>query len=258
MSFSLDHVIIAVDNLKTAINNFRKIGFTTLYGGEHTSGTTHNALICFKDGTYIELLAPTGKRPKEDIEATDFSQLVKNGEGLIGFACHSNNLDQDMNLMHKRGIKSEATVKPGSRLRTDGREIRWKTARFDNSYSPFFIEDVTARNLRVPDDDVTISHENGAVGIMNVFIPVKDLEEAAARYGNMLGVPADENAPGMIFTLKKSSIHLFQPQRESFKDRGEVPYRLVIKTANPDYDMVQLANTHNAHIMMQAEKETTS
>jgi hypothetical protein len=56
-------------------------------------------------------------------------------------------------------------VGEGRRLRKDGIELRWRTTEFDGGKSPFLIEDVTPRNLRVPDDIDTITHSNGVTGI---------------------------------------------------------------------------------------------
>lgn len=54
-SSGLDHVVIVVSRLEPAVRKFRGLGFTVTLGGEN--GPTHNALIAFKDGTYIELIA---------------------------------------------------------------------------------------------------------------------------------------------------------------------------------------------------------
>ena len=51
----LDHVVIYVSDLDTAIQDFADLGFNLQKGGSHAF--TENALIIFSDGTYIELLA---------------------------------------------------------------------------------------------------------------------------------------------------------------------------------------------------------
>src|SRR3954449_3910124 len=91
--FKLDHVIIAVFDLDQAVDDYRALGFTTIYGGRHANGATHNALVCFQDGTYLELLAPTGDAPQSGL--TDFSPLLQHGEGLVGYALLSHDLHSD-------------------------------------------------------------------------------------------------------------------------------------------------------------------
>ncbi len=158
----LDHVIIAVFDLDQAVADYRTLGFTTIYGGRHANGATHNALVCFQDSTYLELLAPTGDSPQPG--ATDFSPLLAHGEGLVGYALLSHDLHADAAALRKRGAQI-GEVGEGRRLRTDGIELRWRTSEFDGGRSPFLIEDVTARSLRVPDDLETITHRNGVTGI---------------------------------------------------------------------------------------------
>jgi len=158
----LDHVIIAVSGLDPAVEDYRALSFTVIYGGRHASGSTHNALVCFQDGTYLELLAPTGDPAQPG--ATDFSPLLAQGEGLVGYALLAQNLLAEAEDLRSRGV-SVGAVSEGRRLRTDGIELSWRTASIDSGMSPFLIEDITPRNLRVPDDLATISHANDVSGI---------------------------------------------------------------------------------------------
>lgn len=67
-------------HLDDAITNAREAGFTVIPGGTHADGATHNALIAFTDGAYIELIAPTN-----GIEGKDhrwFPRLASGG-GLV-------------------------------------------------------------------------------------------------------------------------------------------------------------------------------
>jgi len=158
----LDHVIIAVRGLDQAVEDYIALGFTAVYGGRHASGATHNALICFQDGTYLELLAPTGDPAQPG--STDFSPLLQRGEGLVGYALLSTDLLTDAAELRARGA-NVGEVSEGRRQRTDGVELRWRTAALDGGMSPFLIEDITPRNLRVPGDLATITHANGVTGI---------------------------------------------------------------------------------------------
>ena len=51
MAFSLDHVVIAVSDIKTTITDYRTLGFTVYPGGVHHGGVSHNALVMFADGS---------------------------------------------------------------------------------------------------------------------------------------------------------------------------------------------------------------
>ncbi len=159
--FKLDHVIIGVPDLDAAMADYRALGFAVNYGGRHASGATHNALICFSDGTYLELLAPTGEAAQP---GTNVSPMMNMGEGLVGYALLSLDFATDIEALRAKGVNVSA-VNDGGRTRSDGVELRWRGALIDGGGSPFLIEDVTARNLRVLDDAATVTHANGVTGI---------------------------------------------------------------------------------------------
>ena len=52
----IDHLVIVVPELEAAVASYRGLGFTVVPGGRHPIGT-HNALIAFADGSYLELIA---------------------------------------------------------------------------------------------------------------------------------------------------------------------------------------------------------
>lgn len=187
MPFQLDHVIIAVNHLETAVEDFRQLGFTVIFGGEHASGTTHNALICFQDGTYIELLAPTGKPPRPG--SVDFSVLLQQGEGLVGYALLADDLTATVASMRERGI-TISDPQPGKRLRRDGVELRWRTATVEGGFSPFLIQDDTPRHLRVPDDLAVTTHANGAVRLRAMELVAAEFSLAdKEHYRKLLQTP---------------------------------------------------------------------
>lgn len=230
MTFQFDHAVIAVHDLDQAVLDYRALGFTTTYGGEHATGTTHNALICFQDGSYLELLAPTNKPARPGINAADFRRVLESGEGLIGYALLSEHLPDEIAAMRGRGI-AVSDITPGGRLRTDGVELRWESAMIGTSMSPFFIRDVTPRNLRVP--DTTTHHANGVTGVREVIFAVSDLDAAVQRYQNMLGIEgenSDENAAS--FMLGQARLTLITPADEDAKQhiaiRGDAPYSVIL------------------------------
>ena len=53
----LDHLVILVRDLDQAVREYEVLGFTVTSGGEHADGLTRNALIPFRDGSYLELVA---------------------------------------------------------------------------------------------------------------------------------------------------------------------------------------------------------
>jgi catechol 2,3-dioxygenase-like lactoylglutathione lyase family enzyme len=237
MTLSLDHVVIAVSNLEQAMADYRDLGFTVIYGGRHASGTTHNALICFRDGTYLELLASTGEH-KSRTDAVDFSHLLEHGEGVSGYAFASDDLESDAAALRERGVNVDE-VREGGRRRDDGAELRWKTAFIDGGMSPFLIQDVTPRNLRVPDDAATTTHANGAAGICAfVVVPQVLAPERLGWYARLLGMQAQERNGRYIFSLYPVHFAL-----EASSGKTATRYRIAL--AGVHAAMLNLSNTHN-------------
>ena len=87
--FKLDHVIIAVFELDQAVADYRALGFTTIYGGRHANGATHNALVCFQDGTYLELLAPTGDLGAARRDRFQPAAATRRGIGWLSRCCRT-------------------------------------------------------------------------------------------------------------------------------------------------------------------------
>jgi catechol 2,3-dioxygenase-like lactoylglutathione lyase family enzyme len=245
----LDHVVISVSNLEEAVEDYRRLGFNVLPGGEHASGTTHNALIVLADGTYLELMALTGRVAKDSISA-DYGFLHREGEGFVAFAFRVDDLAAMHTELSGRGV----SLKPpsaGGRARPDGQVMRWNILNLQHAgMSPFFIQDETPRNLRVPDHAEATTHENKVVGIAGLYIPVLDLEAAKIKYSTLLGVETEtdeHNAP--VFRLGTFFIGLRQTDTVRNPDvYGDVPDRVIFDTVDPMHarQMLGMGHTHGA------------
>lgn len=165
MALELDHVVIAVHDLEAAIRDYGALGFTVTRGGVHANRATCNALVTFANGTYLELLAATGEPPLPGL--IDFSTLLHSGEGLVGFALRSDDLDAEVARLRAAGIAVDDVI-PGERRRGDGTVIRWKLALPGGGFAPFLIQDVTPRAWRITDDPAITTHANGVTGLQSV------------------------------------------------------------------------------------------
>lgn len=179
----LDHAIIAVDDLDAATADFVALGFTVLAGGVHASGATQNALIVFRDGSYLELMAQTG-RPALPGTA-DYSFLFADGEGFAGLCLSSDDLLADVSAIRSRGGKIDDPAE-GGRKRPDGVEMRWRSAWVDGQPLPFVMEDLTPRTLRVTDDPAATTHENGATGLTGATVQAGS-DALLARFDAVFG-----------------------------------------------------------------------
>lgn len=261
MLHSIDHIVILVRDLAQASADYARAGFTVTPGGTHAAGTTHNALISFGDGTYFELIAFLD--PDQPQEHRWWNR-VADGEGLIDYAVLSDDLNNDAGELRGRGLAMEGPG-DGGRIRPDGLQIAWRSTMLGrgigNPTLPFVIEDVTARELRVPGGAAT-EHPLGVGRVAGLTLVTNNLDEAAAALTSLLGTPgedviADEGAM-LRFTLGNQWLAVLQPGDASspvgqyLRDRGEGPYEVTLSVEGEHGpgagDLLPLDLTHGARI----------
>ena len=178
---ALDHVVIAVSDLEAAMADYRALGFTVVAGGSHPGRTSHNALVVFADGSYLELIAWESPNPAERW-CVEFG---RHGEGLMDFALLPDDVAGVIASARARGLHLNGPIE-GGRKRPDGAELKWHTGRQVTFDLPFLCGDVTPRALRVPEGEVRV-HPNGVTGIATVTVAVRDLDESLGRYRALVG-----------------------------------------------------------------------
>jgi len=203
MSLALDHIVIAVTDLDRAMADYRALDFQVLPGGQHPGRTSHNALVVFADGAYLELIAWRAPAPEERWYRT----LSAHGEGLVDYALLPPDTAQALADAQARGLHTLTGPLDGGRLRPDGARLRWQTARHATPDVPFLCGDLTPRALRVPEGSVR-QHPNGAQGVAEVTVAVHNLDATLARYRALLGAQADGAAATMEESIHSARIPL--------------------------------------------------
>jgi hypothetical protein len=177
----LDHVVYVARDLAEAVKDHERNGYTVTPGGEHAGGVTHNALVCFADGSYLELV---GFR-KPDPTHRWWSHAMDGR--FADFAVLSDDLAQDASALEDLVVREAAE---GGRTRPDGVSLRWRVA-FLRAPLPFVIEDLTPRDLRVPSGDAT-RHPNGVTGIGSLVVAARDERSVDASYERLRARGAPE------------------------------------------------------------------
>ena len=177
----LDHVVYVARDLAAAVEDHTRRGFTVTPGGEHAGGVTHNALICFADGSYVELVAFRKPDPTHR-----WWRHAASG-GFADFAVLSDDLAQDLSALKDLVVREAAE---GGRTRPDGVSLRWRAA-FLRAPLPFVIEDLTPRDLRVPGGDAA-RHPNGATGIATLVVAARDKRSVDKSYERLRARGAPE------------------------------------------------------------------
>jgi catechol 2,3-dioxygenase-like lactoylglutathione lyase family enzyme len=263
----LDHLVIAVRDLETAVSDYTRLGFNVTPGGRHTHAPTRNALIYFDDGAYLELI--------EWLEPANgqrwYEHLSSAGEGIVDFALCPEDIACVIGRTGGKGVDYQAPV-PGSRVQASGEEIRWQLGWPVHAALPFLCADITPRHLRVP-EGACRQHPNGVKGIREIAVGVADLDVAVRAYERLLQVkashPRDMGAASerlgfrvASFRIGEVGLLLIEPGqvetpvadtlREQLTRRGPGPYRFTLKAAGDGSMALNRALTHGASISIDA------
>jgi hypothetical protein len=229
----IDHFVVVVPDLAAAIASYAELGFTVVRGGKHNIGT-HNALIAFADGSYLELiafLAPVAGHPWYDA-------MSKSG-GIVDFCAQTDDLGPEVANFRRAGIN--ITDPNGmTRDRPDGFRLSWvlaiPNAPFNGSV-PFLIKDETARDERVPRER---SHPNAVSGLANLTVAVADAAKVAGWYRVLTSSEGaaienrDLDATGTRFHLGPHQLDIVSPRgpngpiAEFLRTRNAGPYQATL------------------------------
>jgi catechol 2,3-dioxygenase-like lactoylglutathione lyase family enzyme len=232
---AVDHVVVMVPDLEAAIRDYTQLGFTVVRGGSHPAGT-HNALIAFADGAYVELIAFERKNPQHRWWA-----VAQKGGGLIDFCMRTDDLAGDRATFRAAGVEME--IAPGERVRPDGYRLRWTLAQPGPPYAfvaPFLIEDETPREERVPGEH---RHRNAVRGIATIIIAVEDVAAPRRGWSAVLRQQGEETrredilARGVRFCAGPHALELMAPEQASsplsarLNTRGAGPWSMALRTS---------------------------
>ncbi|WP_222914115.1 VOC family protein [Natrinema sp. SYSU A 869] len=180
----VDHVVIGgsvLDELETA---FADVGLVPEYGGEHEHDATHNSLIGFEDGSYIELIAATETGCPD--RRTDF---IRNDVGPCGWALETTGIESLAEQMRAREVPVAVTDRH-ERETPNGNQAAWLLAYLGDGEPgtslPFVIENLTPRNRRITPGQS--ADQIGVTGIDAAVIGVESLGEASNRYRRAFGL----------------------------------------------------------------------
>jgi hypothetical protein len=253
MHLYLDHIVVALHDLEEAIRDYSALGFTVLRGGVHSNGATHNALIAFEDGSYIELLASTGAAPLPGF--MDWSILLQNGEGLAAYALRTGNIKAEAARLKVNGI-AIGEITAGQRQRSDGATIQWKLMQIEGGFTPFVIQDITPHELRVPDDMSATTHANRAISLAGLRIAALSITPPRDRLHKIVGLKPQLLRLGVTLPLKNGFIRFIQANPALLHRDWEAEYRsdkhfyseAVQKFDSSDSPTLALMQEGNRHI----------
>jgi hypothetical protein len=233
----IDHLPIMFKELEPATIAYRELGFTVVPGGEHPVGT-HNALVAFADGSYLELIA--FKRPNDQHRWWDAAQ---EGGGFIDFCMSTDDLAADIQAFRGAGVKMSDPV-TGIRVRPDGYRLSWVVASTPKLFGfqvPFLIQDHTPREERIGKQT---NHPNGVTGLASITVATDDVARVRGWWSPVLRQPGveierdDIDSAGVRFMAGSHALDFVSPRTTAspltgwLRERGPSPYAMTLKTSD--------------------------
>lgn len=186
----IDHVILAASDLDAAAKDLlARTGLASVPGGRHPGRGTANRIVPL-GGSYLEIM---GVVDRSEAEASDYGGVLLDrlgqGSAFMGWALATDDLDAVCGRLSLEAV-------PGSRIRPDGRELRWRTAGVgDDEALPFFIQwDVADEDHPARD---AAPHRVRPTGIARVDVSVDPGELGACLGGHALPVRVVDGPPGV-------------------------------------------------------------
>jgi hypothetical protein len=257
MLLGIDHLVIVVRDLQRAAQDYAQLGFTVVPGGKHPVGS-HNVLISFADGSYLELIAFY----REAVDHRWWEPLQK-GERLVDYCMQTDDLQGDTRRLREAGVAINDPV-PWSRTRPDGYELKWILSLATGSHrgvAPFLIQDITPRQERIPQE---FEHQNGTTGIDTVTIAVEELSQVDQWYSAVLGrsgkpiVRTELRAEGLGFSVGQHTVECLMPKIASsplinwIRTHGPSPYSATLRSRVAEAKPLEQSLTHGAHLSFKA------
>ena len=251
----IDHLVIVVNDLAEATSDYQRLGFTVVPGGQHPVGS-HNALISFQDGSYLEIIAFY----RDAVDHRWWDPLSK-GERLVDFCFQTDDLRGDTEKLRAAGVSINNPV-PWSRKRPDGYELKWLLSLATGSHrgvAPFLIEDITPRTERIPQQ---FHHENGVSGIEKVTVAVRELALIEKWYRTLLEssgkyiVDKELGAEGLAFHVGPHIFEFLTPQDAAsplvdwLRQFGPSPFSAVLKGHGTGLKPLDVGLTHGSHLIV--------
>ena len=222
MISSLDHIILAVDDLQDAEKNYKNIlGIEPSWRGLHKELGTANVIFNFKN-TYLELLSAEGEGVGADLVN---ESIKKNGEGLAGIVLNTKDISKASKKLKDLGFLV-GDVLTGEGKNKDTNDIRnWKylflPQELTRNLFLFLIEHtkgILPQNEKFPSGSINkldhvVINTNDADGFINTYQDIFNIRLALDR------IIEHWKSRMLFFRLNKTTIEVIE--KKDHKDPND-------------------------------------
>lgn len=230
---------------------YRLLGFDVFSGGRHEHRGTHNALIRFGGGEYIELLSvyDPDRAVRSGPNGRALAEFLHDREGgLVGHCFATHDIEAEASRMREAGLELVGPFEM-RRERPNGRTLTWRLlVPVDIPWRrrwPFFIQwdDPIEKRLAV---EGVGAHLNGASMLTGVAVGVCDLAKAMTLYSILFETEplhrddvAEVAVERATLDIRGFTIDLLAPTSEgpvqkALEREGEGPLEVTVEVADPD------------------------
>ncbi|WP_435263546.1 VOC family protein [Tenacibaculum sp. nBUS_03] len=212
----IDHILIRVENLKSAVSDFENAGFQVYYG--NNKDNCHHAMIYFQDRSFLELIDQTKFPPffrflsrkgvfnYFGILFKRFAKYCTSKEQFLDFSIICQNIDQ----FHKTS-KSKSKLLKMKRKNHLNEIVQWKLFAFKQEGLPFVMSEYTPS--RFPEEKAFV-HQNNVVGIKQIDVSVENPEKYISDFNDSFGI----NSSSLhIIEMGSSRIKIQKSKHHSIK-----------------------------------------
>jgi len=190
----LDHVVIAVRDLKRAQAVYARLGLTLTPRGVHTLGSQNHCIMFERD--YVELLAPPRQHPAMQY----YAEFLARGEGLAAIALATEDAAAAHAALRAIGIAAEAPLDFARPVELPGgaRDAAFRIVQLPVDQTPgcriFLCQHFTRDVVWRPEYQ---RHAVGATGLAGVALIVEDPARAAPPYAKIFDTRAQTIDEGL-------------------------------------------------------------
>lgn len=182
-----DHVSAVVLDAERTAADYRQLGFHVIDRMDSGASETENRLVCFGDGSYLELLSFLNP---SQVSTNRWWHLLGKGEGWVDYSIYTDNMDLEAARLTQLSVPMVGPRAAG-KTRRDGRswEVRWLLLGrgVGSPVLPFLIEDLTPHEIRVPPPASSVIQASGVPGIAGVTLLTSNLKEIEDRLTAIFG-----------------------------------------------------------------------
>ncbi|WNS43110.1 VOC family protein [Paenibacillus sp. MMS20-IR301] len=226
--YAIGHILIKSKDLKHDVSVYEKWGFTVTYRTDPQR--SHNALIYFRDGSFLELFDPKPAympdrlitmllklfRHAKSAKIKRFMHYLSCGGGITDYAIDSvpsEEAELSLQLSKQAGARISSITKLSKTL-PDGRKQRWWIAIPEEPALPFYM---SAYDPPVICHNNELTHHNGVQGIDCLVIDVPDVEEAVLQYKPLFPQISESHDPQQYELVFEKRHRIILRQADKFR-----------------------------------------